>query len=230
MKKMLITISIIILVLALVSGGLIAWANASHHRINVNRLTVRSLTDRQVTLTAAPKALNLRVQTAVVTIRSGAQNRLDLTNVAADQYHLDQQNDTLSLTETAADRHQLTLGRSAKIVLTLANADDLDAVTIHQLNGTLNLTDLTTHHLEIHHHNGTTQAHRLTVTGAGRLIKDNGSTTLTQLTSAGLNVAVKNGQAHLNGRRVATSNHNYTVAGQHPLTITSGSGQVKITQ
>lgn len=230
MKKFFLILILTLIVLALLIGGLVLWTTTSHRRLNVNTLTVQPLTNRQISLKETPRQLDLTLRTAVVIIQTGQHPGLQLTNVTADQYHLAQNNGTLKLTQAQAANHQFEIGKSATVTLTLPSDTNLSALTINQLNGTLKLNDLTTQQLMIHHHNGTTQANHLTVKGTGRLIKDNGSTTLTQLTSDGLKVAVKSGQAHLNGRRVATSNHSYTVSGQHPLTITSGSGQVKITQ
>lgn len=230
MKKFFLILGLILIVLAVLIGGLVLWTTTSHRRLNVNTFKVQPLTNQRITLKETPRQLDLTLRTAVVIIQTGQHPGLQLTNVTADQYHIAQNNGTLKLTQPQAANHQFEIGKSATVTLTLPIDTQLDALTINQLNGTLKLNNLTTQQLLIHHHNGTTQADHLTVKGPGRLIKDNGSTTLTKLTSAGLKVAVKNGQAHLNGRRVATSNHSYAVSGQHPLTITSGSGQVKITQ
>lgn len=230
MKKFFLILVLILIVLALLLGGISFWTTTSQRRLNVNTLKLQPLTNQRIALTKTPRQLDLSLRTAVVIVQTGQHPGLQLTNVAANQYAISQHDGTLNLTQNQANAHQLEIGKSATITLTLPVGTNLNTLTIHQLNGTLKLNNLTTQQLMIHHHNGSTQANRLTVTGTGRLIKDNGSTTLTQLTSSGLKVAVNNGQAHLNGHRVASSHHSYTVAGQHPLTITSGSGQVKITQ
>lgn len=63
--------------------------------------------------------------------------------------------------------------------------------------------------------------------GASRLVKTNGRTTLKRLQTSGLVVTVKNGQFKRNGQRQKTPYHQ---VGQAPLVITSGSGQVAVSE
>jgi len=229
MKKILLSLLLIIVVLALVLGGLVFWTTSTNRRFTVNSLTTTPLTTKSVDLDTVPQNLTLKLRTAKLIIKPGPQNRLTLSNVATNQYIISTTNNHLDVKESNLSSHPFEIGHAPVLTLTLANAHALRNLTIDQFNGTLKLNDLTTQHLKIHHHNGTTLAHRLTVTAGGTLVKDNGSTTLNQLSSDGLRVAFKTGQFHLNGKKAAHNSHHYTHPGQHPLTITSGSGQVRVT-
>lgn len=227
MKKFLIGLLILIIFVTIVISGLILWANTTHQRLTLNPLRTTPLSTQTIPLDHDPQSLNFNLRTAVLVIKSGNRNQLQLTNIATHQFQIDRSPDTLDVQQTNATQPQIELGRSTVIILTMTHPHRLNRVTINQLNGTLKLMDLTTHHLNIHHHNGTTLARHLTVTTGGEITKDNGSTTLHQLSSDGLRVAVKTGQFKLNGTK--QRNH-FVRAGQHPLTLTSGSGQVRITQ
>jgi len=229
MKKILLTLLVLIIVLVLILGGLVLWTTSTNRRFTVNSLTTTPLTTKSVDLDTVPKNLTLTLRTAKLIIKPGQQNRLTLSNVATNQYVISTTNNQLDVKESNLSSHPFEIGHSPVLILNLTDAHVLRNLTIDQFNGTLKLNDLTTQHLKIHHHNGTTIAHHLTVTAGGTLVKDNGSTTLNQLSSDGLQVAFKTGQVHVNGKKAAHNRHHYTQAGQHPLTITSGSGQVRIT-
>lgn len=225
MKRVLRVLLSGLIVIGLGLGGLTWWAVSAQKRLNVNTGTVKSLITRRITV-QTPRQLQLTVRTAVVHIQAGSTPQLRLANVSRGQYRVTQRNSILRLTETAAGKHQLEIGRSPHITLTVPRAT-LKVVRVNQLNGTLNLTHLTIDHLEIHHQNGTTTGTALTLMGTSRLVKTNGRTTLKHLQTSGLVVTVRNGQFKRNGQRQKTP---YRQAGQAPLVITSGSGQVAVSE
>lgn len=224
MKKILLIF--IVLALVLIAGTL--GITASQRRLTVNTGRIDQLTHQTIPLTTQPHQLQLAVRTARVTIRTGASPTISLNQVAKSQYQIKATADHLSITEPLAHQHQLTIGHTPTIVITLPT-NQIDHLEVNQLNGTLNLHSLAINTAQITHQNGTTTANHLTLRRGGSLTKRNGATTLTDLTTHGLQVSVKNGQAKLNGRRVASTHHTYRQAGQHPLQIRSGNGQVKLT-
>jgi len=229
MKKLLFSILITLIVLAVVLGGTVTWATTHHQRIDVNSLTITPLKTQQHQLTNRPQSINIAVRTAKVIIKRGRVNRLTLANVAPQQFAVTTKDNHLTLLQKSASDHHIELGKSAVITLTVAEPATFTNLTIRQLNGTLQLNDLTTQRLAIDHQNGTTNADHLTVTAGGQLRKRNGTTTLTHLKTAGLQVSVKTGQFKLNGQKRAGNNQQACLPGAHPLTISIGSGQVRIT-
>ncbi|WP_367295687.1 hypothetical protein [Levilactobacillus yonginensis] len=229
MKKLLLSILVMFIVLAIVLGGTIIWATTQHQRINVNSLTITPLKTQRRSLTNSPKNVNIAVHTAKVIIKRGQVNQLTLNHVTPNQFDVTIKGNQLTLLQNAANNHHVELGKSAIITLTVAEPAAFTDVTIHQFNGTLQLNDLTTQRLAIDHTNGTTNANHLTVTAGGHLRKQNGATTLTHLKTAGLQVSVKTGQFKLNGHKRAGNHQQASLPGTHPLTISSGSGQVQIT-
>lgn len=227
MKKIIIPVLVILVAIALIGGALTAWAIGTHRRLNLNHFTTTPLSTQTQTLSQSPKRIRFDLRTAVVRIKPGRTNQLTLTNAGSNQYQTNQTGTSWSLTEKQANRHQFEIGQSPTITLTLTDPRAIQQLTINQLNGTLKLTNLTTHGLSIHHHNGTTLAQDLTLTGAGNLTKNNGQTTIQHLTSNGLAVTIRNGQFKLNGH---SAGRHYHQSGHHPLHITSGSGQVSVTQ
>ena len=119
--------------------------------------------------------------------------------------------------------HPFEIGHSPVLILNLTDAHVLRNLTIDHPTARL-LNDLTTQHLKIHHHNGTTIAHHLTVTAVARWSRIM-AVPPNQLSSDGLQVPLRR-SVHVNGKS-AHNSHHYTQAGQ-PLTITSGFGQVRI--
>jgi len=227
MKKIIIAVLIVLVAIVFIGGGLTAWATGTHRRLNLNHFTATPLTTQTQILSQSPKRIRFDLRTAVIKIEPGRTNQLKLTNAGQNQYQVNQTGTSWSLTEKQANRHQLEIGQSPTITLTLADPQAIQQLTINQLNGTLNLNDLTTNNLAIHHHNGTTFAQNLTLTGAGEVTKDNGRTTIQHLTSNGLTVTIRTGQFKLNGQK--TGRH-YQQSGYQPLRITSGSGQVSVSQ
>ncbi|AKP64312.1 DUF4097 family beta strand repeat-containing protein [Levilactobacillus koreensis] len=230
MKKFPLGLLLVIILLIVLGGGLIAWANTTHRRIDVTNFTAKSLATKTISLADNPRQLTFDLRTAVLVIQPGSTTTLTLDHVTADQFQIDYSNDSLTVNQKDAQQHHLEIGKSAVLTLTVAHPTTLKALTITQLNGTLKLNGLTVNRLAIDHTNGTTLANHLTVTGNGQLTKKNGATTLNDLTTDGLHVAVKTGQFKLNGAKKAGSGQSYHELGQHPLTISSGSGQVQITQ
>ncbi|WP_057877707.1 DUF4097 family beta strand repeat-containing protein [Levilactobacillus paucivorans] len=224
MKKFFLILTIIILVLI---AGIIG-ITASQRRFTVTTGRLERLTNQTLPLTTQPRQLHLAVRTAQVTIRTGSTPAITLNQVAKSQYKVEATADRLSITEPLAHQHQLAIGHTPTITITLPT-DQVDRLQINQLNGTLKLHALTINTVQITHQNGTTTADHLTVRQGGSLIKRNGATTLTDLITQGLQVSVKTGQAKLNGQRVASNHQSYHQAGQHPLIIRSGNGQVKLT-
>lgn len=213
-----------LIVIGLGLGGLTWWAVSAQKRLNLNRGEVRTLTTTDVNL-RTPQRLQLTVRTAVVRIKTGSTPRLHLVNVSRGQYQVSQHAGNVRVVERGSHQHQLEIGRSPQLTVTVP-PKTLRALRIDQLNGTLKLTNLTVGQLTIRHHNGTTLANRLTLKAASRLVKDNGQTTLTGLTTPGLAVTVKTGQIKVDGHSQKT---HYRQAGKAPLVLTSSSGQVTIT-
>lgn len=224
MKKMFLTILSGIIIISLILGSIILWTNITNRRININTASINPLTSKGISL-SNPQRIDFSVRTAVVQIKSGTSSKLQFDNISNDQYHLTKHNNILKITENNALKHQLEIGKSPKITLTIPQKA-IDSLVIEQLNGTLKLNDLTIDHLKIHHHNGTTLSKNLTIKSTSKLIKDNGETTLTNLNVSGLVVNVKTGQFKLNGKKQIK---NYRDSGHDPLTINSGSGQVSVT-
>ena len=229
MKKVLLSVLTIVVLVIIVIAGLIGWTTATNKRLNVSNFSITSLTSKQLQLNNNPQKIILSVRTAVVKIQSGKTNQLKLNNVAKSQYHINQGNGQLTITEDNVGKHQMEIGHSPVIILTLTK-DVLKELSVDQLNGTLKLNQLTVKNLQLHHHNGATVVHRLTITGEGKLTKDNGQTDFYQLSSNGLEVSVRSGQFKLNGIKKTNSGHSYHEAGNHPLIIKSGSGQVRVSQ
>lgn len=223
MKKiMLWVISIIVIIAALIGAGA-GWAVASNHRIDLNRFSVSKLTQKTLTSTTTVRNLSLNVRTAVVEIKTGSQFTINATNVTNDELQLREVGDTVTVTQTQAGQHHFELGRSAKITITVPT--QLTTLSANQLNGTLKLTDLNIDHLNLAHSNGTTQLTDVSLKAAGTLTKQNGSINLKRVTVPGLQVQLKNGQAHLNGQKI--SNH-YTDHHAEQLMLTSNNGQVNV--
>ncbi|WP_338231127.1 DUF4097 family beta strand repeat-containing protein [Companilactobacillus muriivasis] len=229
MKKMLLSVLAIIILIIVIITGLIGWTTSTNRRLNASDFALTKLTSKEIKLDSNPERIDLSVRTAVVKIQLGKTNTLKLTNVGSNQYHVNQNDSRLGISEHSADTHQIEIGHSPQIILTLTKRN-LHALKIDQLNGTLKLNNLTVQDLQLHHHNGTTVVRGLTITGSGELTKDNGQTDFYQLTNSGLNVSIKSGQFKLNGIKKASSGHSYHEFGNHPLTINSGSGQVRISQ
>ena len=229
MKKMLLSVLAIIILIIIVIAGLIGWTTSTNRRLNVSDFSLTKLTNKEINLADNPERINLSVRTAVVKIQSGKTNTLKLINVGSNQYHVNQNDGQLGISEHNADTHQIEIGHSPQIILTLTK-HNLQTLKVDQLNGTLKLNNLTVQDLQLHHHNGTTVVRGLTITGSGELTKDNGQTDFYQLTNSGLDVSIKSGQFKLNGIKKTGSGHSYHEAGNHPLTINSGSGQVRISQ
>ncbi|WP_164504755.1 DUF4097 family beta strand repeat-containing protein [Levilactobacillus huananensis] len=224
MKKLFLIITITILGLVISLLGI----TASQHRLTVNTGQLERLTHQTIPLEEQPHQLRLAVRTARVTIRTGTTPAVSLNQVAKAQYKVVNTPDHLSITEPLAHQHQLTIGHTPIITITLP-AKRLKHLQITQLNGTLHLHPLIVNTGQITHQNGTTIAKHLTIHQGGQFTKCNGATTLTNLSVQGLQVSVKNGQAKLNGRRIAENHHAYRRAGQHPFIIRSGNGQVNLT-
>lgn len=224
MKKFFLILAIIVLILIAGTLGI----TASQRRLTINTGHLEHLTHQTIPLTEQPRQLQLAVRTARVTIRTGSTPAITLNQVAKAQYKVAATAEHLSITEPLNHQHQLAIGHTPTITITLPT-NQVDRLQINQFNGTLKLHGLTINTVQITHQNGTTTADHLTVRQGGALIKRNGTTTLTDLTTQGLQVAVKTGQAKLNGQRVASNHQSYHQAGQHPLMIRSGNGQVKLT-
>ena len=85
-------------------------------------------------------------------------NRLTLANVAPQQFAVTTKDNHLTLLPKSASDHHIELGKTAVITLTVAEPAVFTSMTIHQLNGTLQINNLTTQRLAIDHVNGTTNA------------------------------------------------------------------------
>lgn len=216
------------LLILLVLFGLFAlWIIVSQRRLNVNTGNLGRLTQQTVTLQSTPQKIRLDIRTARLVIKPGNHCQLSTNNVINNQFKINNSDHQLTLTEAHAAQHQFEIGKTPVITLTVPTK--IQQLTVNQLNGTLILNDLTVDSLEINHHNGTTTANNLTLRDSGQLTKENGKTDLRNLTSDGLAVSVKTGQFKLNGTKRAGSKQRYRQPGDHPLTITSGSGQVSVT-
>ncbi|WP_164507328.1 DUF4097 family beta strand repeat-containing protein [Companilactobacillus furfuricola] len=223
MKKILLLILIIVVILVVFVFGMIK----ANKRLNVNNFSIDSLTSKSVEILNDTMKLNIDVRTAKVTIKSGSQNTILLSNVVADQYKINQNGDKLMISESDSNSHQMELGKSPTITIVVSK-EILDSIDIHQLNGTLNLCDIQVRKIAILHQNGTTEANSLEIIEHGKLSKHNGATNIHDLRSDGLKVTVKNGQFKLNGEKKISSGQTFNENGKHPLTINSGSGQVTV--
>lgn len=217
----------LLLAIVIILGTLVLWLTTSNRRFNVSTGRLSQLTTQNRSFDTQPQTVHLVLRTAQLKIKSGNHYQLTARHVSSDQFKLTHSNGVLSITEANAKHHQLEIGKTP--VLTLTVPTKVEQLTVDQLNGTLALNDLTVGMLTLHHHNGTTKATNLTVTRGGELIKQNGRTDLRRLTSDGLSIAIKTGQFKLNGIKRASNQQTYTQAGNHPLTIKSGTGQVRVT-
>ena len=196
MKKFILLVLCIVIVIGLVLGGITFWAVKTKKRINLNTMAASSLTTKQVALTT-PKRIDISVRTAKIQIKTGVNTQLQLTNVSRDQYQVTKQAGVLRISEGNSQNHQLEIGKSPVITLTMPK-ETLNSLKINQLNGTLKLNDLVIDQLLVHHHNGTTLIKNLTLNDDSEIIKDNGETTINHLTVSGLKVNVKTGQVAIN--------------------------------
>lgn len=226
MKKVIGWLVGLIIVVAVVIGGMVWWANASSHRVNLSQLKVEKLTSTTFTAKHEAKNLAVNVRTAVVTVKSGSQFKVQATNVTSNDYQVKQIGDTVTVKQSQAGNHQLELGKSARIVVTVPS--QLTTLSVAQLNGTLKMTAVQVGHLTINHNNGTTLMNDITVLKDGTLNKKNGTTTLTHMHVPGVKFGVKNGQAQLNGKKVAKQGQTYNDDHAAQLVIVSGNGQVKV--
>lgn len=213
-----------ILFLLILLGVFTIWIILSQRRLNVSTGQLGQLTRQTQTLPTAPQTVQLDLRTAHLEIRSGTHYQLAMNHVMTHQFKITNHHQQLRITEGHATQHQIEIGKTPVITLTVPQS--LQRLTVNQLNGTLILNRLTVDTLAIKHDNGTTTATDLTLIHGGQLTKKNGRTDLRQLTSDGLKVTVKTGQFKLNGTKRANS---YTQPGEDPLTITSGTGQVRVT-
>ena len=154
MKKMLLGVFAIIILIIVIITGLIGWTTSTNRRLNVSDFSLTKLTNKEINLDSNPERINLSVRTAVVKIQSGKTNTLKLINVGNNQYHVNQDDGQLGISEHNADTHQIEIGHSPQIILTLTKRN-LQSLKIDQLNGTLKLNNLTVRDLQLHHHNGT---------------------------------------------------------------------------
>lgn len=83
--------------------------------------------------------------------------------------------------------------------------DVLDMLEVQLLNGTLKLTDIQVSKLAVHHDNGTTLFQGVSVKAASQVTKQNGTTTMKNLTVPGLQVKVKTGGFTLNEEKQSNS-------------------------
>lgn len=227
MKKVIGWLVGLIIVVAVVIGGTVWWAIASSHRVNLSQLKVEKLTSASFTAKHEVKNLAVTVRTAVVTVKSGSQFKVQATNVTSNDYQVKQIGDTVTVKQSQAGNHQLELGKSARIVVTVPS--QLTTLSVAQLNGTLKMAAVQVGHLTVTHDNGTTLMNGVTVLKDGTLTKKNGATTLTRMHVPGVKIGVKNGQAQLNGKKVAKQGQTYNDNQAAQLVIMSGNGQVNIT-
>lgn len=227
MKKMIIWLIVMIVVIGAVFGGIAWWATISNHRINLNQMKVTKLQQQTVRANAQIDHLAINVRTAVISIKEGPQFKVQADNVAPGEYQISQLGEKMTIKQTQAEKHQIEFGHSASITITVPSA--LKNVQITQLNGTLNITNLSTNRLIVKHLNGTTTMHGVTITRSGILDKKNGATTLKQMTIPGLKMMVKTGQGKLNGKKVSGNGQEYTDHNAHQLVINSKNGQVDVT-
>lgn len=213
-----------ILFLLILLGVSTIWIILSQRRLNVSTGQFGRLTHQTKTFPTAPQTVQLDLRTARLEIRSGTHYQLSMDHVINHQFKITNHQQQLRITEAHATQHQIEIGKTPVITLTVPQ--NLQRLTVNQLNGTLILNQLTVGTLAISHSNGTTTATDLTLIHGGQLTKKNGRTDLRQLTSDGLRVTVKTGQFKYNGTKRTNS---YTQPGEAPLTITSGTGQVRVT-
>lgn len=227
MKKVIGWLVGLIVVVAVVIGGMVWWANASSHRVNLSQVKVEKLTSTTFTAKHEVKNLAVTVRTAVVTVKAGSEFKVQATNVTNNDYQVKQIGDTVTVKQSQTGNHQLELGKSARIVVTVPS--QLTTLSVAQLNGTLKMTTVQVGHLTVTHDNGTTLMNGVTVLKDGTLTKKNGATTLTRMHVPGVKIGVKNGQAQLNGKKVAKQGQTYNDNHAAQLVIMSGNGQVNIT-
>lgn len=220
-------IGLIILIVAVIGVLGVGGLRVSHRRLTLATGRLQPLKTQVVSLAGSPQRLTIRLRTARLTVRQGATNTVALKNVVANQVRVRQTAQGVTVTQPQVDRFRGEIGATAQVQVTLTAAT-LRKLAVYQVNGTLTLRDLTTDWLQVTHLNGTTRASRLTVKQGGTLTGTNGQVALDQLAVDGLAVTVRTGKIMLDGHRTAHQKH-YRRAGQHPLTIQQGTGQVHLT-
>ncbi|WP_334351552.1 DUF4097 family beta strand repeat-containing protein [Companilactobacillus sp. HBUAS56257] len=224
MKKMFFIIMLIVIVSGVLVLGAFLWTNKTNKRINISTGSIHELKTETLKISDV-KTIDLRLRSAIVKIENGTKNEIYLKDVAKNQFIVNNDNKILKVYEDDAQRHQIEIGKTPTIVLTVSNPY-LKDVIINQLNGTLKLKNLSIETLSIKHSNGGTFLRNLTINDSSQLIKKNGSTTLSKVKVPGITVSVDNGQFKLNGEKKATSGGKYHQGGLSGLVIHSGSGQV----
>lgn len=219
---MLILIITTLLLITIIGIGFISWINNNHYQFTVNNFKLSKLEQRKVKLDAL-NSLTINVRTAKIKIKEAPTSSLTIDNFIPSQFNLEQKNGKLTINQNDFSNHQIELGRSPIITITVNH--DLNDINIDQLNGTLSFEQVTTNKLNVFHHNGTTTATNLKIRNSGHIIKKNGTTNLNNLAVKGLRVSVKTGNFKLNGTKQSKQFDDH-----HPnqLAVDSTTGQVSI--
>lgn len=226
MKKIMLTVIVVIFIIVIILTGLITWTNSTDRRINVNSFSVSKLTDKEFAISNTVENLSINVRTAKVKITSGDASKVFIKNVSKDQYQIENNNHKLTVFQKNSSSHNLEIGKSPEMLIVIPKR--MKNINVEQLNGTLKLDNLDVGSLEINHQNGTTLSNDLKVEKQGTISKKNGKTSLDNLAVSGLKVSVKNGAFTLNGSKKISSNKTYDDHQDQGLTINSGSGQVNV--
>lgn len=200
--------------------------NALGVRMDLNKMTFGKLENQSVSIKEPVKDLKLDLGSAKIKIKKSHENSIHIKNQTKVQYEISQNNNSLVIKESDRKTHHILIGKTPEITIGLTSTD-FDNFNIRQENGTLSLIDISAKQFDLKHQNGTTEASDLNLPNGGKFVKQNGASTINQLTTPALSVQIKTGKLTLDGKNKGNKFDDHRTP---ELNISNQTGQVKITR